>query len=108
AAEPRLRDGARADGVEAVEDETVDAAALGETEAGRRRAACRTAQRGVARLIDLSDRERRTAGRVAKRRQVVLERGRPQLDGRDRALATGALAQHSREPAPVSSLQARA
>ena len=68
AAEPRLRDGSRADGVEAVEDETVDAAALGETEAGRRRAACRTAQRGVARLIDLSDRERRTAGRVAKRR----------------------------------------
>src|SRR5437660_10689451 len=102
AAESRLRDAALAGGAKAIEDQAVDVPALDEREAGRRRTASRTAQRLVARLIDLIERELRAAGRVVKRRKEVLERRRPELDGRDRALAAGALAQRLREPAPVS------
>src|SRR5437016_61074 len=56
AAEPRLRDAAQAGGAEAIEDQAVDVPALDEPEAGRRRTASRTAQRRVARLIDLIER----------------------------------------------------
>ena len=56
AAQPRLRDGARAGGAESIEDQAVNVPALDEREAGRRRTAGRTAQRLVARLIDLIER----------------------------------------------------
>ncbi len=78
-----------------------------QTEAGRGRLTGGRAQRGVAGLVDLAQRSPWSRREVAQPREVVLERRRAELDGRDRALRRGS-SERVRDLAPVAALQSRA